>query len=211
MVDFTQLLPLELFVGILEHLPIRDLPKLKQVRSQLVSLDHVRMGFAECRWRRQVNRGFRGFVVASPLVSHRIDLCAAGLVYNAHAGASLAKSQEALVRYRSGLDSLDQAQDMILGRAQNHALYPVTGGVCGKRYNVDTIQFFTLRGPASRGTPHQEWKISNPVSQGSYCFYPGADVIAFISSHGSDKCVHLAWKSPLLAHSHIATKTLKSI
>ena len=159
MTNFTRLLPLELFVGILEHLPARGLPKLKQVRSQPVNLDHVQMGFAECRWCLQVNRGFRDFIVASPLVSHRVDLCAAGLVYNARAGASLAISQEALVQYRSGLDLLDQAEDMMVGGTQGgHPWSSVIGGVCAEIYDVGTIQFFTLRGSEVHGECHPSFR-----------------------------------------------------
>ena len=54
----------------------------------------------------------------------------------------------------------------------------MTGGVYGMV--EDSIRLFTL-GSASRGIPCKEWEISSPVNDvEGYCFYPGADVIAFL-------------------------------
>ena len=129
------------------------------------------------RWHLQVNRSFRDAVLASPLIQHKIDLYATGLEYNAAAGISLADSREALLRYRSGLDSLRPVEERTVNLQRRFQC-----GASGGAYVIvnDSIRLFTL-GSASRGIPPKEWEIPLPFTYPSgYGFYPGANVIAFV-------------------------------
>jgi hypothetical protein len=144
----------------------------------------------------QVNRIFRDVIVASPLVQHRIDLFSVGLEYNAVAGVSLTDSQEALLRYRSNPDPLCQIENI---RQDPLNSIRTTGGVHAALKD-GLVRLFTLSSP-SRGIQHREWKIPLPVAhQGHYCFFPGADVIAFLELQQLG-CVHLPSGSTLWTHS----------
>jgi hypothetical protein len=146
------------------------------------------------RW--QVNRIFRDVIVASPLVQHRIDLFSVGLEYNAGAGVSLTDSQEALLRYHSNPDPLCQIENV---RQDPLNSIRTTGGVHAAVKN-GLVRLCTLSSP-SRGIQHREWKIPLPVAYlWNYCFYPGADVIAFVKLRQSG-CVYLTSGSTLWTHS----------
>jgi hypothetical protein len=145
------------------------------------STEHMR------RW--QVNRIFRDVIVASPLVQHRIDLFSVGLEYNAGAGVSLTDSREALLRYRSNPDPLYRIRKV---RHDPLSSTRTAGGVYAT-VKDGSVRLFTLSSP-SWGMQHREWKIPLPVADlWDYCFYPGANVIAFVGLQ-EPQCVHLSWE-----------------
>jgi hypothetical protein len=116
------------------------------------------------------------------LIKHKIDLFAAGLEYNPGAGVSLADSREALLQYRSNLDSLCPIEERTVESPWegDMGLVKTAGGVCAI-VKGGSVRLVTL-GSASRGIPNKEWEIPAPVAnQLDYCFYPGADVIAFVN------------------------------
>lgn len=125
-----------------------------------------------------MNRTFRDVIVTSPLVQHKIDLFASGLEYNPGTNTSLADSRKALAQYRSNLDSLCPIEERMVEGLHERDANParMAGGICAI-VRDGSVRLFTP-GPASRGIPHKEWKI--PVIPLDYCFYPCADVIAFL-------------------------------
>jgi hypothetical protein len=143
----------------------------------------VSTGITEHKRRWQVNRIFRDAIVASPLVQHRIDLFSAGLEYNAGAGVSLTDSRDALLRYRSNPDPLCRTGNV-------HGDFVMTAGGVYAALKDGSVRLFTLSSP-SRGIQHREWKIPLPVEGlWGYCFYPGADVIAFVKlQHSRRVCL----------------------
>ena len=115
------------------------------------------------------------------MIQHKLDLFATGFEYNAGAGISLADSREALLRYRSSLDTLRPIGERTVEsrRAYGADSASTVGGVCAI-VKEDSVRLFTL-GSSSRGIPYNEWEIPTPVINPWYsCFYPGADVIAFL-------------------------------
>jgi hypothetical protein len=157
----------------------------------------VSIGSTEHLRRRQVNRIFRDVIITSPLVQHRIYLFSVGLEYNAGAGVSLTDSQEALLRYRSNPDPLCQIENV---RQDPLNSIRTTSGVHAAVMD-GSVRLFTLSSP-SREIQHREWTIPLPVAwqQRHYCFFPGADVIAFFELQ-QPGCVHLPSGSTLWTHS----------
>jgi hypothetical protein len=155
----------------------------------------VLIGFTKHRRHWQVNRIFRYAIVASPLVQHRIDLFSIGLEYNAEVGVSLTDSRDALIRYRSNPDSLCRVES-----SRENSLNSVrTAGGVYVAVKDGSVRLFTLSSP-SRGIQHREWKIPLPVVDlWNYCFYPGADVIAFVELQQSRR-VHFSSESTLWTH-----------
>lgn len=146
------------------------LSKLRDIRSYVDRLTHY-------RWYLQVNCVFRDAVLASPLIQHKIDLFATGLEYNAAAGVSLADSKKSLLRYHSSLETLRPIEERVMNLEPRFER--ASGGTYAIAF-VSSVRVFTL-GSASRGIPHKEWEITPPVTHiWGYCFYPGADVIAFL-------------------------------
>jgi len=150
----------------------------------------------EHSWIWQVNRVFRGVILSSPLIQHKIDLYAAGLEYNAAAGISLAESRTALQRYLSSLDLLRPAKEWTRGSIQILEDYhdpTIAGGI----YAIveESVRLFNPGSPSQR-IPHKEWEIPIPSVQGyvrDYSFYPGADIIAFAALQ-EETCVYLVVK-----------------
>ncbi|KAF9788530.1 hypothetical protein BJ322DRAFT_1106514 [Thelephora terrestris] len=195
MTDITRRLPPELLLEIFVFAPVPDILKLKQV-----------------------NRIFRD-ILASPLIQHKIDLFTAGLEHNAEAGISLADSQEALLRYRSSLDSLSPAEVRAVNNLEVEDLrannMKIAGGVCA--IIKDPVRLFTL-GSASRGILHKEWAIPLPVADPvGYGFYPGANVITFVELQTANMRIaihlntlsdgehHPAAQCPIIHYSHKQT------
>lgn len=139
----------------------------------------------EHRWHLQVNHTFRDAILASPVIRHKIDLFAVGLEYNEASGVSLNDSQKALLQYRTSLGTLRPIEEKTVNSMPwwNGNCAEAAGGV----YSIiegGSVRLFTL-GSASRGITHKEWRIPVPVAYVSgYCFYPGADVIAFVEHEG---------------------------
>ena len=128
----------------------------------------------------QVNRIFRDAVITSPLIPHKIDLFSAGFEYNAGTRVSLADSQQALLQYRSSMDSLHPIEERMVECLQTyHTGFETTGGVHVILKN-GSVWLFTL-GSASRGILHKEWEFTRlAVDAGCYDIDPSADVIVFI-------------------------------
>jgi hypothetical protein len=122
------------------------------------------------------------------LIQHKIELRAAGLEYNAAAGISLVDSRNALLQYRSNLDSLRPVEKRSFEILQAGKVVHARSGGGAFAIAKDSVQVFTL-GSASRGIPHKEWEIPLPVTDlEDFCLYPGDDVIAFVEKQGVE-CV----------------------
>ena len=142
----------------------------------------------------KVNRAFHDVILASPLIQHRMELHAAGLKYNPRAGISLSDSRNALLQYRSNLESLRPAEERKMGNTWMDEIFSVSGGGVYALITGDAVQLITL-GSASRGIPQKEWEIPLPVINPEYyCLCPGADVIVFSKRLGAG-CVHSLWGS----------------
>ena len=110
-----------------------------------------------------------------------MDLYATGLEYNPGSGISLTDSREALRRYRSNIDSLKPIEERTVESLWEGGmdLIKTAGGLCAIMKG-GSVRLFTMSS-AIRGTPYKEWEIPAPVVNPlDYCFYPGADVIAFV-------------------------------
>ena len=161
MTDFTQALPTETLAEILEHASVLDLLRFKQV-----------------------NRKFREVIKGSPLIRHRIDLFSTGLEYNAEAGVSLDDSRQALLRYRSNLDSFCPTEKRTVGGMTwdscRTGSKKIVEGICAIVWGGST-RLLSLGSP-SPGMSHKDWTIpvpSHDLWNSFYCFCPRADVIAF--------------------------------
>ena len=123
-------------------------------------------------WCLQVNRAFRDVILASPLIQHKIDLFAAGLEYNTIAKIDLDESRKALLRFKSGMDSLCPIEE----RAVDDPLWSygcsikTVGGIHAV-IGGGSAQLFAL-GFASRGIPYKQWEIPLPTV--------GRSVMAFV-------------------------------
>ena len=142
-------------------------------------------------WYRQVDRAFRDAILISPLIQHKIDLYAAGFEHNPASGIDLAESRRALHQYLSNLNSLCPVEKRSVEnlRLQNVGdILKASGGVIATVN--ESVRLFTL-GSSSRRIPHKEWEIPfQTFAVEDYCFYPCADVIAFIELK-EEMCVHL--------------------
>ena len=179
--DIGQSLPLELLIEILSHVPVPDVLRLKQVRSrppQYACMDEL----AECGRYLQVNHAFYNATIASPLVQHRVDLFKVGLEYNATAGVNLDESRKALLQYNTCLKSLSPIEKRVvdfLPPSEGYS-FKTAGGVHAVVKN--SVRLFSP-GSALRRIPYKEWEIPLPAAHPrGYCFYPGADIIAFVDS-----------------------------
>jgi hypothetical protein len=146
----------------------------------------------------QVSRTSRYAILASPLIQHKIDLFVAGLEYNAAAGIDLAESQQALLQYRSSLNSLHPIEERVVGKVQLYGdrWLKTAGGVLA--ILADSVRLFSL-GSASRGIPYKEWEIPPPVNNAiGFHICPAANLIAFIGQQAS-RCVH---RSQELSQTH---------
>ena len=127
------------------------------------------------------------------MIQHKIDLFAAGLEYNAAAGAGLAESQNAFHQYRSNWDSLRPIEKKAVDNIRIPDRYDYGFKAAGGVYSIvkESVRLITL-GSASRGIPHKVWEIPLPCTEVTgYNFYPGADVIAFVEVRNV-VCVHLS-------------------
>ena len=128
----------------------------------------------------QVNHAFYNAAIASPLVQHKIDLFKAGLQYNAAAGVDLSESRKALLQYNTCLESLHPIDERVVDLPQPDGDYflRTAGGV--HAVVKDSVRLFNP-GSAPRRIPYEEWEIPLPIADPiGYCFYPGADIIAFV-------------------------------
>ena len=128
----------------------------------------------------QVNHAFYNAAIASPLVEHKIDLFQVGLEYNATAGVDLNESRKALLQYNACLNSLRPIEKRVVDFLQPDKGYSLrtTGGV--HAVVKDSVRLF-IPGSPTRGIPYKEWEIPLPTANPiGYCFYPGADIIAFV-------------------------------
>ena len=144
--------------------------------------DHERYPLA------QVNRTFRDAIHTSPLLQHKIDLCATGFEHNTAAGVSLVESRNAFVQYRSNLDSLrpvEKRKVKTLKPSPTIDFAKAAGGVYATPAE-SSVRLFTP-GSASRRIPQKEWEVPLPVDQlGGYDFCTSADVIAFVGTKTQD-------------------------
>ena len=115
------------------------------------------------------------------MIQHRIDLFAAGFEYNETARIDLDESRKALLRYKSGIDSLRPVEERAVEdprRNFEHSTKAV-GGIHAI-VDGDTAHLFAL-GSASRKIPHEQWEIPLPVANPEcYAFCPHANVFAAV-------------------------------
>ena len=147
---------------------------------------------------RQVNRAFRDAILLSPLIQHKIDLYAAGFEYNPAAGIDLVESRKALHQYLSNLESMCPIEERSVEklRVEEYGIDCVraAGGVIA--IADESLRLFVL-GSSSRGIPYKEREIPlPPIRPGSYGFYPGADIIAFVEVQ---EVVCVYWLSKMVA------------
>ena len=102
--------------------------------------------------------------------------------HNAAAGVSLTDSQKALLQYLSNLDSLRPGEKRTVGGLCPSSRFLKTVGGITAVMEDDSVRLFSLGSP-TRGIPYKEWEIPLPAVDilDGYCFYPGADVIAFLN------------------------------
>ena len=132
--------------------------------------------------RLQVNHTFRDTILASVL-QHKIDLYAAGLEYNPATRVSLADSRKAL-QLHSNIDSLLPVEERTVDDPPIEGMnFTMTAGGLYAIFGIGGSVRLYRPGSASRGIPYKEWEIRAPISHypnpAHYCFYPGADIIAF--------------------------------
>ena len=179
--DISRRLPPELLTEILSHVPVPDVLRFKQVRTRPprhVCADEL----TELSRYLQVNRAFYDASIASPLVQHKIDLFKVGLEYNTAAGIDLNESRKALLQYNTCLKSLSPIEKRVVDFPPPSEGYSfkTAGGVHAVVKN--SVRLFSP-GSALRRIPYKEWEIPLPAAHPrGYCFYPGADIIAFADS-----------------------------
>lgn len=147
----------------------------------------------------QVNHTFCDAIRVSPLLQHKIDLWAAGLEYNVAAGVRLVDSRNALIQYRSNLNSLRPTEERTIETVRPEPTEEFARAVGGV-YAIaagDSIRLLTL-GSALQKVPHKEWAIPLPVCTLVGChFYPGADIIAFVELQETE---YVHWPQELKFH-----------
>lgn len=133
-----------------------------------------------------MNRAFRDAILGSPLVQHKIELFAAGLEYNPAAGTSLADSRKAFLQYRSSIESLRPTEERMIDNLHLGYIGYLRAGCGVYSVTLDSVRLFSP-GSVLRGIPSREWEIPPPIPVTElvgYCFYPTADVIAFVERQG---------------------------
>ena len=166
-------LPQELLEKIVEHLPVLDILRMRQVRSRI---GIQRVHTPTTPHLQQVKRGFYDLVRRSPWIQHRLDLAAVGLEPNWSTDFTLVERVKALEGYRSRWRSLDiDRYQTILGERVFISTH-VVGGVYGI-LTEDEIMFFTLPSGPRAVEPRSHKIPTGPGIMLGYAFNPQADVV----------------------------------
>ena len=121
------------------------------------------------------------------MIQHKLDLHAAGFVYNPVAGVDLPERRRTFHEYLSSLDFLSSVRKRIVDgpEFQGQTAYSKTAGGVYAIITEARVHLIAL-GSALRGIPYREWEIPVPSAfVEKYDFYPNADIVAFVVCQSS--------------------------